>query len=159
MKRILKNLIFALIGAGLVVAGFYIGVYSSFHIFRTKEEKAVNELAKAMKQAQQEAYEKAMADTYGGKTPQETLKMFIEAVEKGDYELASRYFIESKQKEWKEGLIKSAQANQIKKLINLIEEAIPNLDKSYSEDIYIAEKPIYIELVIYPSGIWKLVDI
>ena len=35
---------------------------------------------------------KIVADTYGGKTPQETLDMFISAVEKGDYELASKYF-------------------------------------------------------------------
>ena len=41
----------------------------------------------------QKNYEKAMReDTYGGKTPQETLQMYIDAVEKGDYELASKYF-------------------------------------------------------------------
>lgn len=39
-------------------------------------------------------YEKAMeADTYGGKTPQETLNMFIDALKKGDLDLASKYFI------------------------------------------------------------------
>ncbi len=31
-------------------------------------------------------------DTYGGKTPEETLKMFIEALKKEDVELASKYF-------------------------------------------------------------------
>jgi len=39
-------------------------------------------------------YEKAMKeDTYGGKTPEETLKMFIEALKKEDVELASKYFM------------------------------------------------------------------
>ena len=39
-------------------------------------------------------YEKQMrADTYGGKTPEETLKLFIEALKKEDVELASKYFI------------------------------------------------------------------
>ncbi|MDP3729329.1 MAG: hypothetical protein Q8R26_01045, partial [bacterium] len=33
------------------------------------------------------------ADTYGGKSPQETLDMFIAALEKGDIELASKYFL------------------------------------------------------------------
>ena len=38
-------------------------------------------------------YEKAMKeDTYGGKTPEETLRMFIEALKKEDIELASKYF-------------------------------------------------------------------
>ncbi len=38
-------------------------------------------------------YEKAMTeDTYGGKTPEETLKMFIETLKNEDIELASKYF-------------------------------------------------------------------
>ncbi len=32
------------------------------------------------------------ADVYGGKTPEETLKLFIEALKAGDVELASKYF-------------------------------------------------------------------
>lgn len=31
-------------------------------------------------------------DTYGGATPEETLKFFVEALKKGDVELASKYF-------------------------------------------------------------------
>ena len=39
-------------------------------------------------------YEKAMKeDTYGGKTPEETLQMFIEALKREDIELASKYFM------------------------------------------------------------------
>src|SRR3989338_9713139 len=39
-------------------------------------------------------YEKAMReDTYGGKTPQETLDMFVAALRAGDVELASKYFM------------------------------------------------------------------
>jgi hypothetical protein len=42
----------------------------------------------------QNKYEAAMkADTYGGKTPEETLGMFIDALKKGDVELASKYFV------------------------------------------------------------------
>jgi len=32
-------------------------------------------------------------DTYGGKTPEETLNLFIEALKKEDLELASKYFV------------------------------------------------------------------
>lgn len=39
-------------------------------------------------------YETAMKnDTYGGQTPQETLDMFVDALKKGDVELASKYFV------------------------------------------------------------------
>ncbi|MFH1048535.1 MAG: hypothetical protein V1732_02630 [Patescibacteria group bacterium] len=36
-------------------------------------------------------------DFTGGDTPEETIDLFIEALKKGDYELASKYFIISKQ--------------------------------------------------------------
>ena len=40
-------------------------------------------------------FKKAMQeDTYGGKTPQETLALFIEALRKGDIELAGKYIYE-----------------------------------------------------------------
>ena len=40
-----------------------------------------------------ERYEELMRqDTYGGKTPEETLKLFVEALKKEDIELAAKYF-------------------------------------------------------------------
>jgi len=39
-------------------------------------------------------------DKYGGKTPEETFDMFITALEKGDVELASKYFVLEKQGSW-----------------------------------------------------------
>ena len=43
-------------------------------------------------------------DKYGGKTPEETFDMFIAALEKGDVDLASKYFILEKQESWKQSL-------------------------------------------------------
>lgn len=37
------------------------------------------------------------ADTYGGDTPEETLRLFVEALEKKDYELASKYYVVEEQ--------------------------------------------------------------
>ncbi len=39
------------------------------------------------------------ADTYGGETPEETLRLFVEALEKRDFELASKYFVIENQEE------------------------------------------------------------
>ena len=39
------------------------------------------------------------ADTYGGDTPQETLDLFIAALEKGDTDMAAKYFVVYKQEE------------------------------------------------------------
>jgi len=49
-------------------------------------------------EALKRAYEK---DTYGGETPDETLALFIDALKKGDIDLASKYFVVEKQEEKK----------------------------------------------------------
>ena len=46
-------------------------------------------------------------DTYGGKTPEETWSLFLEALKKKDVELASKYFVPEKQGEWKEIISKT----------------------------------------------------
>jgi hypothetical protein len=43
-------------------------------------------------------------DKYGGKTPEETYTMFLEALKKKDIELASKYFVLEKQEEYKKVL-------------------------------------------------------
>ena len=53
----------------------------------------------------QEQLEKAYRnDKYGGATPEETFDMFIAALEKGDIDLASRYFVFNKQDNWRKTL-------------------------------------------------------
>ena len=84
-----------------------------------------------------ELYEKTMTeDTYGGKTPEETLAMFIDALEKGDIELASKYFVLddnlSRQK-WEELLIDYKDKNEIDQLIVYLKNAQPTKD---SENLF-----------------------
>jgi len=42
------------------------------------------------------------ADTYGGETPKETYGMFLQALKTEDIDLASKYFVLDKQKEYKQ---------------------------------------------------------
>jgi len=116
-------------------------------------------MAEAFQKAEQELYQKMMADTYGGKTPQETLELFIAAVEKGDYELASKYFVKSKQEEELRAL-QAAEKADIDNVIKLMKET-ENDSGSYSADrkTFIVRKPILTEYTFYPSGIWKIVEI
>ncbi len=66
---------------GVVAGGYFI--WANF--FKYDIEKVYKE--------QEAKYVAAMtADTYGGKTPQETLDLFVDALRKGDVELASKYF-------------------------------------------------------------------
>lgn len=107
-----------------------------------------------------EIYDAAMADTYGGKTPQETLRMYIEAVEKGDYELASKYFVEEKREEWQDELGKIRTANKIDIFITPLKNALTSKG-GYSSDKqqFFISDPVGVDFVLYPNGIWKLTDI
>ncbi len=48
-----------------------------------------------------EMEKKYREDIYGGSTPEETLQLFIDALKKGDTDLASKYFVVDKQEEMK----------------------------------------------------------
>lgn len=105
-------------------------------------------------------YNRAAKDTLGGKTPQETLQMYIDAIEKKDYKLASKYFIIGNQsaelKSW-ENPDRVNIENVIKLLRQDLSQAgLPNLG---DKRVYYIHKPLFIEFMQYPSGNWKIVEI
>lgn len=79
----------------------------------------------------EKSYNEAMKnDTYGGKTPQETLDMFVEALRAGDTELASKYFTlkdgkEDSRLEWKRVMDDKKNSGGLEEIINLLLEAKP----------------------------------
>ena len=62
-------------------------------------------------------------DTVGGKTPEETLQGFVEALKKRDFDLASKYFWLDKQEEWKEVLQQNEEKGTIENMISELEKA------------------------------------
>ena len=94
LKKVL--IIILIVAAGVFLADWAMGKYKFW-----QETKKVDKLAQALRDIEKKDYEMAMADTFGGQTPQETLEMFIKAVEKGDYELASKYLVSEEQKKRK----------------------------------------------------------
>jgi len=114
-------------------------------------------------------YEKAMKeDTYGGKTPEETLKMFIEALKNEDVELASKYFMLDEninRKKWVDRLNSIKQNNYLPTMIKDIEEkARPDIQNRLNENDYkfvlradddTVGAVIDMEFNKY-SGVWKI---
>jgi hypothetical protein len=89
------------IGIVVLAAGAWFARVHFLWQGETAQYGAQNALANAYMQMQEKkaadlkaAYQ---ADTYGGATPEETLRLFVEALEKKDYVLASRYFVVEKQ--------------------------------------------------------------
>jgi hypothetical protein len=126
--------------------------------------KKLDRLVEETERLQKEEYDRAMADTYGGKTPQETLRMYIEAVEKGDYELASRYLISSKSDK-EAGQLKSLERKgNIKSFLEILRNAVA-LDTlgdntTFRMESKISNSPAYIiDFIKYPNGIWKIIEI
>jgi len=123
---------------------------------RWHAQKRVAELASELQRLEQERYDRMAADTVGGKTPQETLEMFIAAVEAGDYELASKYFVTERQAEELTSLQNSPR-EKIANVMALLKQTDYS-DGGYSTNnlFFTVHTPLLVNLVFYPSGNWKI---
>lgn len=144
----------------IVIAVAAIAVYFGLYIYQANQKlDQVDQLARALHQADADDAAARAADTVGGKTPQETLQLYIDAVEQGDFELASKYFVvEGQQKELDS--LRRAPKENIANMIVLLKQ-VKEEDGSYSNDgvRYGFLKPVYIEFFLYPSKVWKIVEI
>jgi hypothetical protein len=120
-----------LLGAGaavLIIAG-YVG--SLYYRASTADAPLLDKLAQI--EANQKAYfaDQASndakwnaleaADTYGGKTPEETWDLYIVALKAGDIDLASKYFRVDKQAEELASSIKAKEKGNLQKFIAAID--------------------------------------
>ena len=144
----------------LQIIGVFILVFLVLVVGDTAREwwarRKVDQLAAGLEQYAAETNARRAADTIGGATPQETLEMYILAVEAGDYELASSYFVEEK----REGELKRLEGSPVENLENVTSLLQQVSFSDFKEsDRYIARDPIFVEFVLYPSGNWKIVEI
>ncbi|MEK7513215.1 MAG: hypothetical protein AAB601_03370 [Patescibacteria group bacterium] len=117
-------------------------------------------------------FEAAMrADTWGGQTPEEPLRLFIEALKAGDIALASRYFmLETNErdpnyltrKRWEEGLLKAQQEGRIEEILSELEKVQFQEGTSPTEVSFeslnqdgIVDVLVELSLNKY-SGVWKI---
>jgi len=114
----------------------------------------------------QRNYEKAMReDTYGGKTPEETLQMFIEALKREDIELASKYFMldeRGSRQKWIDLLSRVEQENNLQRMVNDIEkydEAKKTFDPYYLFLYYNEDGSVGLQITMHfnsYSQVWKI---
>ena len=97
-------------------------------------------------------------DTYGGSTPEETFAMFLDALRAGNTDLASKYFVLSKQEEYA-GYLKAVEDDgNLTKMINDFERAQVTWTKRVGSPINIwLEYSIYRteHTVEFPNGLKK----
>jgi len=147
---------------GLVLAAVAVGVLflADYIRYRSSPEYRAEQYLKDLERRYRE-------DPYGGSTPEETLQLFIDALKKGDIELASKYFVVEEQdkrlaylREVKEGgnadvLIDELSFPYIKRVFGT------NDDSHYILDIYNSKDDTHIQFDVAksPSGVWKIVDL
>jgi len=84
------------------------------------------------------------ADTYGGATPEETLRLFIEALEKRDYELAAKYSVPEKQEEDLKKMSQGVASGGFSALINAYRTGVVKSTPYQSGNKY--------EIEVYPQS-------
>src|SRR3989344_979801 len=165
VRKVWGKYVKILVGIVAVIA-LVSAVFAGWGVFKQWQvRRGVENFAETLKRLEQEDYRRAMADTYGGKTPQETLQMYIDAVEKGDYELASKYLVEIKGNEEIKKLSDLKNKDNLKLFLNIIKKA--ELDGNIDENearmravVDEKEGPYYfIRFIKYPNNIWKIKEI
>jgi len=101
---------------------------------------------------------------FGGKTPQETLKLLISALEKNDLTLAAKYFIPENREIVSEDLERLNNTNLLRDLINDLKNI--KLGKSSNETHYYFEivdetgqTAAALELIKNQKGLWKIISL
>jgi hypothetical protein len=147
-------------------------------------ERYLSPVAKANRETQknyekyltwQANYEKAMKeDIYGGKTPEETLQMFIDALKKEDIELASKYFALEEntndpdyltRKKWENYFLVVRDKNLLQKMVIDLERDLkpltnPNaLKEEFSYGLFNEDGTVGVSIDLKLnkySGVWKI---
>lgn len=161
----------------LAVGGFF--VWDKYLSPQAKSQSQMEKQYEAYMEWEERHKQALREDTYGGKTPEETLQMFIEALKKGDIELASKYFaLDTNEqsynaeyyltrKKWEEGLKKAKDEGKLEGIINIVSMAIPTPNQESSQDTFWfsvfnnkGETEQLIEMFFNTdSRIWKIVNI
>jgi hypothetical protein len=92
MKQKILKVVYWVIGVTMVILAilYFLGVYG-YRIQNYFIEKSQEEYLANIERNKAALLEMQKNDTYGGKTPEETLDLYISALKAGDIELASKY--------------------------------------------------------------------
>jgi len=158
------------VGVSLIVF-FIVGGYVVWYQYFSSEAKYSREVEKSALElpAKLEAYKKAReADTYGGKTPEKTLQMFIEALRNEDIELAFKYFALKENNErdpmWMDGLRATKEAGRSNEIVDSLSKIEPYPEGRFHDgDFKFVTRDSngdidgYIDLELNQySGVWKI---
>lgn len=151
--------------AALVIAAVLLGAFLLWALYLSPEAKQYRqdqENTALYNKAMTEFENKMKNDTYGGKTPEETLNMFIEAVKKDDLDLASKYFLSDAKTNWLEILKNAKDDGRLVELSSVIsgDYSLGDSIDGYSTFIFKDKEQKVLATVDFSfnkySGVWKI---
>lgn len=154
-----------IIGVLVVFFTLFISVYARWWYENYKVKEVLIRESEKQQQAYEEYIDIYRKDTYGGKTPQKTLDLFVEALDAGDIDLASKYFMpddSGSRKEWEDALREAINVGILGNTIDLVKRAEasessidPNRFATFITRDSNGEMEAYIELV-FNGNVWKI---
>jgi len=155
-----KNRNKKLIWAGIIVAVLILSVigwqyWQYTHSMYYRQMQGIKYLEKITKES----------DKWGGKTPEETLALFLDAVKKEDFDLASQYAIFDLRSEIKNTLAEYKNSEYWQAYLGWLNSTKKSLKKDYDfgPDSATYEsfdnqgrRVIFVSLVKNKNGIWKI---
>ena len=180
MPKLNKVIIGGIAAVVFVLSGIYILLdwYPQYQEQR-ETRNVFNNLLKSETEYNRAVFKALSEDTYGGKTPEETLKLFVEALRQENIELASKYFVLNTDMEafgteeflsrgkWEEALVKARNERRLNTIADSVLKAKPSTRKRISEQEVqyiivgqdnVVETTIYLELNPI-SNVWKIESI
>lgn len=133
--------------------------------YQWPRESAVDRFARELKDLEKESYQEGLRDTHGGTTAPETLSLYIQAVERGDYTAASFYLPKHKREDEEQKLQAAAKnGDTLTRYLSFLRNAQPWPSQEGATTLTM-EAPtdlgpsMFIYFELYPSGVWKIIGI
>jgi len=142
------------VGGGIAIVAVGIGVIFLIDYVRyqkSPEYRAIKEIQKIKKEIAE--------DPYGGDTPEETLRLFVDALKQGDTDLAAKYFVYDEQQQWGEDLAKIKDKGLLDEMVRDLEKRKEDIiDNSTARYFIVADDGQASPLVLVKSsnGRWKI---
>ncbi|MBI4224834.1 MAG: hypothetical protein HY617_00740 [Candidatus Sungbacteria bacterium] len=152
-------------GGGILIVLVGVGVLIGIRYWRYRTDPAYQAEQAAYEYIEQEQklIQQMKDDPYGGETPEETLRLFIDALKQGDTDLAAKYFVVGEQEKWREYLSKEKGSGNIGQII--IEAEKLELSRKDEREAFftVANKNNVVEvIVILKKGLnakWKITEL
>lgn len=119
------------------------------------QARTLSEITIALHDVELKTYERQMSGDFGGSLPVDTLNIYIQAVERGDYRVASTYFVRSARQDELRRFI-GADIVEIREFASLLKQASMSLGSIRPEGkLFENSVPLSFIMRQAENGVWQ----